>query len=234
MADALANLTVNLTLLKDETVHVPICHKWVLAPLSILQQEEVNATLLFTIDSEDWRQPLIDYLEHGKLPDELRPITPKSSAGHAYILATTDYFSKWAEVVPLKEVKKENVVNFIRKAVLPLERQIPSLRIVIHEGLTDEDNAKLRLQGTLRVLSSTISRAFNKNVHLRSFQINDLVLAIHRPIITTQKTRSKFTSKWDGPYVVQEVYTNGAYKIVVEDGLRIDPINGEFLKRYYA
>ncbi|WKA02937.1 hypothetical protein VitviT2T_021083 [Vitis vinifera] len=72
MADALANLAASLTLLKDETIHVPLCHKWVLPSLLILQQEEVNATSVFTIDSEDWRQPLIDYLEHGKLPDELR------------------------------------------------------------------------------------------------------------------------------------------------------------------
>ena len=72
MADALANLVASLTLLKDETIHVPFCHKWVLPPLPILQQEEVNATSVFTIDNEDWRQPLIDYLEHVKLPDELR------------------------------------------------------------------------------------------------------------------------------------------------------------------
>ena len=32
------------------------------------------------------------------------------------------------------------------EVVLPLERQIPSLRIAIHEGLTNEDNAKLCLQ----------------------------------------------------------------------------------------
>ena len=31
-----------------------------------------------------------------------------------YILAATDYFSKWVEAVPLREVKKEIVVNFIR------------------------------------------------------------------------------------------------------------------------
>ena len=30
------------------------------------------------------------------------------------------------------------------EAVLPLERQIPSLRLAILEGLTDEENAKLR------------------------------------------------------------------------------------------
>jgi hypothetical protein len=44
----------------------------------------------------------------------------------------------------------------------------------------------------------------------------------------------KFLFKWDGPYVVQEVYANGAYKIVDENGLRIGRINGKFLKRYYA
>ncbi|XP_015158987.1 uncharacterized protein [Solanum tuberosum] len=38
---------------------------------------------------------------------------PKYSGGHLYILAATDCFSKWVEVVALKEVKKENVANFI-------------------------------------------------------------------------------------------------------------------------
>ena len=72
MANALANLAISLTLLKDETVHVPLYHKWVLPQLLILQQEEVNATSVFSIDSKDWWQPLVDYLEHEKLPNELR------------------------------------------------------------------------------------------------------------------------------------------------------------------
>ncbi|KAL0298015.1 UNVERIFIED_CONTAM: hypothetical protein Scaly_3076300 [Sesamum calycinum] len=37
--------------------------------------------------------------------DVVGPLT-KSYGGHLYILAATDYFSKWAEAVPLKEVKK--------------------------------------------------------------------------------------------------------------------------------
>ena len=39
---------------------------------------------------------------------------PKSFGGHLYILAAIDYFSKWAKAVPLREVKKETVVNFIQ------------------------------------------------------------------------------------------------------------------------
>ena len=49
--------------------------------------------------------------------DVVGPLT-KSFAGHLYILAATDYFSKWAEVVPLKEVKKENVVDFIHTNII--------------------------------------------------------------------------------------------------------------------
>ena len=65
-------------------------------------------------------------------------------------------------------------------------------------------------------------------------QVGDLVLAVRRPIITTHYTGNKFTSKWDGHYVVQEVYINGAYKLIDNDGVKIDPINGKFLKRFYA
>ncbi|CAM8988403.1 unnamed protein product [Rhodiola kirilowii] len=282
--------------------------------------------------------------------DVVGPINPKASNGHTYILAATDYFSKWAEAVTLREVKKENVVEFITKhiiyrhgvpqrivtdngkqfynklmtslcekfkfkqykssmynapanglaeafnktlcnllrkvvgkskrdwhekigealwayrttyktptqatpyalvygveAVLPLELQIPSMRIAIQEGLSSDENDMLRLaelealdekrlqaQQSLQYYQARLSRAFNKKVRPHSFQKGDLVLAVRRPIITSHKTGSKFKEKWDGPYVVQEAYTNGAYKIVDQEGLRVGPINGKFLKRYYS
>ena len=50
--------------------------------------------------------------------DVVRPITPKPIGEHAYILAAIDYFSKWAEVVPLKEVKKKTTINFIRSNII--------------------------------------------------------------------------------------------------------------------
>ena len=125
------------------------------------------------------------------------------------------------------------------EAVLPLERQIPSLRIAIQEGLTGEENAKLGLQELeafdekklkaqqcLECYQARLSSTFNKRVKPRSFQVDDLVLAVQRPIITTHRTGNKFTSKWDGPYVVQEVYTNGAYKLINNDGVKIDPSMG--------
>ncbi|XP_060190501.1 uncharacterized protein LOC132619687 [Lycium barbarum] len=132
------------------------------------------------------------------------------------------------------------------EAVLPLELQIPSLRLAIQEGLTEEENARLRLaelealdekrleaQQNLECYQARLSRAFNKKVRLRSFQVEDQVLAVRRPTIVSHKSGGEFTSKWDGPYVIQEAYSGGAYKLVNADGLRIGPINAKFLKKYY-
>ena len=84
------------------------------------------------------------------------------------------------------------------EAVLPLERQIPSLRTAIQEGPSNEDNVCLRLeelealdekrleaQQHLECYQAPISRTFNKKVRPRSFQVGDLVLAVRRPIIVT-------------------------------------------------
>ncbi|XP_048425095.1 uncharacterized protein K02A2.6-like [Pyrus x bretschneideri] len=43
---------------------------------------------------------------------------PKLYAGEAYILAATDYFSKWAKAIPLREVKKETVIRFIKEHII--------------------------------------------------------------------------------------------------------------------
>ncbi|XP_060182048.1 uncharacterized protein LOC132611671 [Lycium barbarum] len=399
-ADALAALASALTL-PDQT-QATICQKWVVPPSNEDEGAESELEHLVAVSEatkEDGRQPIIDYLSYGTLPEDSRRRTeirrraprflyykdtlykrsfvgillrclgedeavqalqeahsglpealhptvaswpfdawgldvvgplPKSSGGHLYILAATDYFSKWAEAVALKEVKKENVANFIRvniiyrfgipryiitdngkpfgnklmnkicdlfgfkqrkssmyhaaanglaeafnktlcnllkkvvskskkdwhermeealwayrttyrtptqatpyslaygvEAVLPLERQIPSLRLAIQEGLTEEENARLRL-AELEALDEK-----RLEVRLRSFQVGDQVLAVKRPIIVSHKSGGKFTSKWDGPYVVQEAYSSGAYKLVDADGLRIGPINAKFLKKYY-
>jgi hypothetical protein len=45
--------------------------------------------------------------------DVIGVIEPPSARGHHFILAATDYFSKWAEAIPLREVKSDNVINFL-------------------------------------------------------------------------------------------------------------------------
>ena len=49
--------------------------------------------------------------------DLIGPINP-SSNGHIWILATTEYFTKWVEVVPLKKAIRVAVANFIREHII--------------------------------------------------------------------------------------------------------------------
>ncbi|XP_019260811.1 PREDICTED: uncharacterized protein LOC109238788 [Nicotiana attenuata] len=146
----------------------------------------------------------------------------------------------------LKKVVSKSKRDWHERMEEALWRQIQSLRLAIQEGLTDEENARLRLeelealdekrleaQQSLECYQARLSRSFNKRVRLRSFQVGDQVLVVKRPIITSRRSGGKFSAKWDGPYIVQEVYSSGAYKIVDSEGLRIGPINGKFMKRYY-
>ena len=230
-ADALANLATALALSQEETTKVAISQRWVV-PLVVEEEEEKQANIISVclVEKEDWRQVIIEYLQHGRLPndkhhkievwrraarfiyckdtifrhsfnglflrclgeekakqalkkahsricgahqsgpklhyrikrmgyywptmvqdsmectkkceacqyhanfihqppkplhltvafwpfdawvlDAIGPL-PNSSGDHLYILAATDYFLKWVVAVPLREVKKETVVNFI-------------------------------------------------------------------------------------------------------------------------
>ncbi|KAL0291165.1 UNVERIFIED_CONTAM: hypothetical protein Scaly_2648300 [Sesamum calycinum] len=91
-----------------------------------------------------------------------------------------------------------------------------------------------RTEEALWAYRTTVRTLTQATPYALVYGVGDSVLAVRRPIITTHQTGNKFLQKWDGPYVVKEAYTNGAYKLVAEDGLRIGPINGKFLKRYYA
>ncbi|XP_070011134.1 uncharacterized protein [Nicotiana sylvestris] len=123
-ADALAALASSLTLF--DHVQVTVCQKWVVPPPNEAEGEENELKHLVAVsevEKEEWRQPIIDYLCYGILPEN--------------------------------------------------------------------------------------------------------------PRRRTEIRRRKFTPKWDGPYIVQESYSSGEYKLVDADGMRIDPINGKFLKKYY-
>ena len=95
------------------------------------------------------------------------------------------------------------------EVILPLESQIPSLRFAIQEGLTEEENAKLRLQGLealderkleaqqhLECYQARLPKAFNKNVRPRSFQIGDLAWHYEGP--SSQLTKRKESSHQSG------------------------------------
>jgi len=141
----------------------------------------------------------------------------------------------------LWEVKASDVIKFVKQHV------IPSLRVALTAEMTNEEKHRLRLQELealdderlqaqqqIELYQARITIAFNKKVKERTFKKGDLVLAVRRPMIMTHKTKEKFQPKWEGPFVVKSVYSNGAYRLITPDGdTLMMPINGRFLKKYY-
>ncbi|GAV63029.1 LOW QUALITY PROTEIN: hypothetical protein CFOL_v3_06551, partial [Cephalotus follicularis] len=130
----------------------------------------------------------------------IMPITTMKKIGITMDVLSKNYFSKGEKAIPLKEVKKETVLNFIRTNII--------YRYVFPRYIIT-DNGKPFYNSLMDHLC----------VKFCFVQQNSFI---------------KFISKWDGPYVVTKVYSSGAYKIVDKDDLKIGPINGKSLKRFYS
>ena len=103
------------------------------------------------------------------------------------------------------------------------------------EELESLDEKRLRTQQCLEMYRARMSRAYNKLVRNRTFEVGDLVLALRRPTIISYKHKRKFDPIWEGPYAIEIVYDGGAYQLVNSEGERpMPPINGRHLRRYYA
>ena len=53
-------------------------------------------------------------------------------------------------------------------------------------------------------------------------------------MVMTNKPKGKFQPKWEGPFVIKTVYSNGAYHLTNPNGdILIIPIDDKYLKKYY-
>jgi hypothetical protein len=50
--------------------------------------------------------------------DFIGQIYPSSSKGHRFVLMATDYFTKWTEAVPLKNMTHKEVIEFITEHII--------------------------------------------------------------------------------------------------------------------
>jgi hypothetical protein len=50
--------------------------------------------------------------------DFVGQVHPASSKGHRFILVTTDYFTKWTEDVPLKNMTHKEVIRFVEEHII--------------------------------------------------------------------------------------------------------------------
>ena len=132
------------------------------------------------------------------------------------------------------------------EAVLPIEVQIPSLRIIKDAGLNEDEWIQTRLDqlnlieekclATIcdgQLYQQRLKRAFDKKIWPREFHTGDLVLRKILPIHTDP--RGKWTPNYEGPYIVKKSFSGGALILKNMDGEDFPlPVNSDSVKKYYA
>ncbi|XP_020254225.1 protein NYNRIN-like [Asparagus officinalis] len=116
--------------------------------------------------------------------DIVGPIFLLSIKGDHFILAITDYFSKWAEAVLLREVKTRNVIKFIKHYIIYRYR-VPR-RIVHDNGPQFVSNAFIKFCGKFRI-EDVSSTAYNLTANELAKVFNKTILKILSKLVRTNK-----------------------------------------------
>uniref|UniRef100_A0A2N9F9V0 Uncharacterized protein n=1 Tax=Fagus sylvatica TaxID=28930 RepID=A0A2N9F9V0_FAGSY len=113
------------------------------------------------------------------------------------------------------------------EAVLPVEVEIPSLRILSQTQLEEAEWAQAPLY------QRRIERAYNKKARPRTFQPGDLVLKKRNMALSDP--RGKFAPSYEGPYVVKKAFSGGAIILADMDGEEFrSPINSDSVIKYHV
>ncbi|KAK8704917.1 hypothetical protein V6N13_048529 [Hibiscus sabdariffa] len=173
------------------------------------------------------------------------------------ISKTTDIFKDWHEKLPFALFAYRTSIRtstgatpyslvYGMEAVLPIEVEIPSLRI-LNEIKLDEaewiqarinqlnliEEKRLKAICHSQMYQKRMMSAYNKKVRPREFKVGDMVLKRISPNI--RDDRRKWMPNWEGPYVLKKTFSGGALILTEMDGEELrNPINADAVKKYYA
>ena len=133
------------------------------------------------------------------------------------------------------------------EVVLPLEVEIPSLRVSLKGLVIDEDYHTMRFQELelldekcqasfdhMRVYQNCMSKAFNKKVNPREFQVRDLFLRENPKNQHNRDQKGNIEPNFLGPYIIIASFGSSAYLLSIVVGEKLlDPINVLHLKKFY-
>ncbi|XP_069149116.1 uncharacterized protein [Solanum lycopersicum] len=115
------------------------------------------------------------------------------------------------------------------EAVVPVEVEIPSLRIIQEAELSNAEWVSKRIDQLAlidekrmvavchgQLYRQRMTRAFHKKVRARNFEVGQLVLK--RIFPHQDEHKGKFAPNWQGPYMVRKVLSGGALVLSEMDG----------------
>jgi len=111
----------------------------------------------------------------------IEQVKPKSSKGHNYILVGIDYFTKWIEAIPLKEVTQDEVIIFIQKYIV--------YRFGIPETITTDQGSVFTGQKMVKSAETTGFKLLTSTPYYA--QANGQVEAANKSLISIIKRKTK-------------------------------------------
>ena len=165
--------------------------------------------------------------------------------------ARTDWDTKlfaalWAYCIAYKVTTNATPFQLVygQEAILPIELEVPSLRIAVEYQLGDTESLQFRLfqlekldeiraQALLTMETTQKWRKsyYDSKLKLKTFKPNDLVLLYDSRF---QHFPGKLQVRWHGPYRVLECFPNGSVQLADFASTQfLTHINGNRLKLYY-
>ena len=132
------------------------------------------------------------------------------------------------------------------EAVFFIEMGVRSLRTVLeseipkvdwlqnrYDQLCMMDEKRLKALYHIQGYQRRLRKAFDKKVRAKDLKLGDLVLKeIRAPV---QDTNRKFKQNWVGPYIIKQIYSEGAVRLMDLDANPFtEPTNMDQLKKYHV
>ena len=132
------------------------------------------------------------------------------------------------------------------EAALPIEMGVRSLRTVLESEIPEADwlqsrydqlcmldEKRLKALHHIQGYQRRLRKAFNKKVRTRDLKLGDLVLKEIQASV--QDANGKFKQNWIGPYIIKQIYSGGAVRLMDLDANPFtEPTNMDQLKKYHV
>lgn len=101
------------------------------------------------------------------------------------------------------------------------------------DELVDLDEERLNALELLKRQKKRVEKSYNNKVKVKMFLPEDFVWKVILPMDQKYKALGKWSPKWEGPFQILQVFSNGAYEIEeLNKDKRILRVNGKYLKKY--
>ena len=132
------------------------------------------------------------------------------------------------------------------EVVIAIEMGVRSLRIVLESEIPKVDwlqsrynqfcmmdEKRLKALYHIHGYQRRLRKAFDKKVRTRDLKLGDLVLKEIRALV--QDTNRKFKQNWAGLYIIKQIYSGGAVRLMDLDANPFtEPTNMDQLKKYHV